>query len=152
MRTTNTKNYIKFALPTCIAVLFELVLLKQWFCYPCILHPWCIKIVKDTEKLMACVLKDTTIDGSKKCFQRMPCLRDMKYVLKALATSKQKSNFVHSYYFWTNRQKYFHTIFLLKAATLILSLPYKESTWLNQDGGQWLVIWQSFLLTDCAKR
>ena len=45
----------------------------------------------------------------------MPYLRDMKYVLKALATSKQKSNFVHS----LNRlriiseqiDKYFHAAF-----------------------------------------
>ena len=81
MRTTNTKNYIKFALP--IAVLLELVLLKQWFCYPCILHPWGIKIFKDTEKLTACILWDATIDGSEKFFRGMPCLCDLKYVLKA---------------------------------------------------------------------
>lgn len=136
MRTKNTKNYIKFALPK--AVLLELVLLKHWFCYPCILHPWGIKIFKDTEKLTACMLWDATIDGSENFFRGMPCLCDLKYVLKAsyLQTKEQfcllikqvKNNF------WTNRQKYLHAIFLLKAAMLI-----------------WLVIRQSFLLTDCAK-
>ena len=76
MRTTNTKTYIKFTL--LIAVLLELVLLKQWFCYPCVLRPWRIKILKEAEKLMACVLWDTTIDGSKKCFRRMPFSHDLK--------------------------------------------------------------------------
>ena len=49
------------------------------------LRPWCTKI-----------LKDTTIDQSKKCFGRMRSLRDLKYMYIETATSKQKSNTVHS--------------------------------------------------------
>ena len=39
-------------------------------------------------------LWDVIINQSKKCFKRMPCLHDLKYVLRA--TSKQESNTVHS--------------------------------------------------------
>ena len=132
-KTTLNLHYLK---QFCLSLCFS----STDFVTPasCILHPWGIKIFKDTEKLTACMLWDATIDGSENFFRGMPCLRDLKYVLKAsyLQTKEQfcllikqvKNNF------WTNRQKYLHAIFLLKAAMLI-----------------WLVIRQSFLLTDCAK-
>ena len=40
----------------------QLITLHQWFCHPCILRPWRIKILKDTEQLKACA------DQSKKLF------------------------------------------------------------------------------------
>ena len=45
----------------------------QWFCYLCILHPWCIKIPKDAKKICgSCVLEDAKIDWSIwRCFWRI---------------------------------------------------------------------------------
>ena len=85
----------------------------------------------------------------------MPYLRDMKYVLKALATSKQKSNFVHS----LNRLRIIseqidtnismrHFFVKSGRAYFIFAM---ESMLLNQDGRQWLAIPQGFILNDCIK-
>ena len=85
----------------------------------------------------------------------MPYLRDMKYVLKALATSKQKSNFVHSLNRLRIISEQIHRNismqhFFVKSghACFIFAM---ESMLLNQDGRQWLAIRQGFILNDCIK-
>ena len=82
----------------------------------------------------------------------MPCLHDLKYVLKA--TSKQTSTrqiFPHKiilrYYFFKSA----HVYLLMEWLLIIFAIYRMESRWLKQDGGQWFVIRQSCLLTDCVK-
>lgn len=109
---------------------------------------WDTTIIIDGQQLLLMDLKNV--------FEECPVCMIWNRCWK-LATSKQKSNFIHSY----NKLRIISEridgniatqFFLLKAATVTtLSLPYMESMWLNQDGGQWLVIQQSFLLTDCIK-
>ena len=77
-------------------------------------------------------------------------------MLKALATSKQKSNFV---FCSLNRLRIISEQidrnismqhFFVKSghAYFIFAM---ESMLLNQDGRQWLAIWQGFILNDCIK-
>ena len=83
----------------------------------------------------------------------MSCLHDLKYVLKA--TSKQKSNgqifppklFSGTIFFF----KVPMFILLMEWLLIIFAIYCMESMWLNQDGGQWFVILQSYLLTDYVK-
>ena len=42
-------------------------------------------------------------------------------------------------------------ISLMEWLLIIFAINCMESTCLNQDGGQWFVIRQSYLLTDCVK-
>ena len=93
----------------------------------------------------------------KSVFKECPvCAKlNKNYVLKAPATSKQKSNFVRS----LNRlriiseqidRNIFMHFFFVKSghAYFIFAM---ESMLLKKDGGQWLVIRQGFILNDCIK-